>query len=118
MVKVEDPELLREIEDTLAKVWKALDIKDVFRLDGRLDKDGRFRVFDVNGFPALTHKKSATPVLCETCFPNFATDEVYQMLANTIVFCAAQRQGIEVPFALSESNFYSASRQNKVQELI
>ena len=109
MVKVQDPDLLREIEGILDQVWKALDIKDVFRLDGRLDQDGRFRVFDVNGFPALTHRKSATPILCETIYSDYSADEVYEMLANTIVFCAAQREGIQIPNALSEKNFFKAS---------
>lgn len=118
MVKVEDGELLREIGEVLDKVWHALGIKDVFRLDGRLDNEGRFRVFDVNGFPALSYQQSATPILCETCFPDFSAEEVYRMLANTIVLCAAQREGVEVPPALSENNFFTASRNSKAVELV
>ncbi len=115
MVKVENAAIVEEIEGILDRVWKVLDIKDVFRLDGRLDQNGRFRVFDVNGFPALAPQQSATPILSEACFLHFPTDEVYRMLANTIVLCAAERQGMPIHYALLEHNFFKAASRTVME---
>lgn len=62
MIRVKESNILNQLDEILPKVWKALDVQDIIRLDGKLDANGQFRVFDVNGFPGLTAHCNTFPV--------------------------------------------------------
>lgn len=47
------PKLRAEIEDVCLKVWEAIDIKDVTRIDMRLDADGHPSILELNTIPGM-----------------------------------------------------------------
>lgn len=110
MLEVKNPFILEQISEILPRLWKALNIKDVIRLDGKLDANGQFRVFDVNGFPRLTPSNSIS-VQCNIYFSEFSKEEVYRAMINTIVLSAAQRYQIKIPEALKQCNLFSMKQR-------
>ena len=106
MIPVEEPFILEQIHEVLPKIWKILDIKDIMRLDGKLDANGQFHVFDVNGFPGLVPNRNTFPVQCNSCFSEFSDTTVYQAMVHTIVLSAAHRYQMIVPDALKAHNLF------------
>lgn len=110
MTQVKESFILEQIDEILPKVWKALDVKDIIRLDGKLDANGQFRVFDVNGFPGLIANSNTFPVQCNVCFSRFPDKDVYRAMVNTIVLSAARRYQITIPKALEQNNLFSMKK--------
>lgn len=115
MVPVEDEAILKQVKKIVPKIAKILDIKDITRVDGRLDKNGQFCVFDVNGFPGLDPNGSIQTVQCKTCFPNYPEEVVYDALLNTIILSAAHRYGMSVPRAVAKHNFFTLESAITIQ---
>jgi len=84
-----DKNLKRKIESTVKKVWDALNIKDLCRIDTRCDKDGNLFVLEVNSPPGLLPPEISTT----SYLPLSARTKglSYQDLLKTIVDTALTR---------------------------
>lgn len=107
MTLVKEASILKQVEKLIPKVCKILKIRDVTRIDGRLDKNGQLKIFDVNGFPALCFPESAGVQQGLTCFPDYENYYVFDALINTIVLSAANRYNMVVPDAIKFNNFFT-----------
>ncbi len=106
MPVVEEAAILEQIAELVPKICETLQIRDLTRVDGRLDHNGKLRVFDVNGFPALAFPESVQVKQAIQCFPTYDPMAVYEALLNTIVWNAAQRYQLEVPERVVEHNLF------------
>lgn len=105
---VEDPALLDEISALAPRVCEALGVRDFTRIDGRRDRDGRLRVFDVNGLPALDFPESAiVRQAIVACAPE-GERRAFDRLIRTIVACAAHRCGLRAPPAIERDALFAA----------
>lgn len=50
---VRDPAIRAQIDRLVPRIAAAFGARDIVRFDGRLDAEGRLRIFDVNGLPGL-----------------------------------------------------------------
>ncbi|NJL26662.1 MAG: hypothetical protein HC897_01710 [Thermoanaerobaculia bacterium] len=92
--RVESDELRGQLEELAERVSAALGIRDITRIDCRLDASGRPRVFDVNGMPGLSPIHSSSVQQAYACFPHVDRPELYRRLAASIVASAAERHGL------------------------
>lgn len=106
MPVVEDENILNQVRDLIPKVCEILNIKDVTRIDGRLDKNGKLKIFDVNGFPALCFPESVGVQQVISCFPDYGKEHIFDILINTIILSAANRYDITVPKSVQMNNFF------------
>ncbi|MGH1336088.1 MAG: hypothetical protein ACRBFS_08165 [Aureispira sp.] len=107
MIPVKDKHILEQVEELIPKVCEILKIKDITRIDGRLDKNGRLRIFDVNGFPALCFPESVGVQQVISCFPDYDDYYIFDTLINTIVLSAANRYTMTVPDSVNSNNFFT-----------
>ncbi|MCB9076627.1 MAG: hypothetical protein H6631_03495 [Anaerolineaceae bacterium] len=102
-----DAAILNQLKSALPHIAGVLNIRDFTRVDGRLDSNGQWRAFDVNGM-ALSFPNGVLVRQCFVCFPDYSRDEVYQGLVNTLIYCAARRYGIEnIPEKIAACNLFS-----------
>ncbi|MEZ4887630.1 MAG: hypothetical protein R3E32_23050 [Chitinophagales bacterium] len=113
LTQVKDKHILEQVEKLIPKVCEILKIKDITRIDGRLDKNGQLRIFDVNGFPALSFPESVSVQQGLTCFPDYDSYYVFDTLINTIVLSAANRYNMIVPDAVNLNNFFTLKSSHK-----
>ncbi len=106
MTRVEEELILKQVEELIPKICNILNIKDITRIDGRLDKNGQLKIFDVNGFPALS-SESVGVQQALTCFADYEDQYVFDALINTIVLSAANRYNMTVPNAVNLNNFFT-----------
>jgi D-alanine-D-alanine ligase len=85
-----DPALEYRLKVLAAAVFRVLDVKDVARVDFRLDAaNGNLPyILEINPLPGLN------PVYSDLCVQARAAGWSYEQLINTIVDLAAERQGI------------------------
>jgi len=107
MTPVKEASILKQVEKLIPKVCKILKIRDVTRIDGRLDKNGQLKIFDVNGFPALCFPEGVGVQQGLTYFSDSEDYHVFDALINTIVLSAANRYNLEVPDAVNFNNFFT-----------
>ncbi len=55
---IDDPGVREQITDVVPRVCRASGVRDVCRVDARLDAHGRLRVIEINGMPGLEHPVS------------------------------------------------------------
>lgn len=104
---ITDESILDQLKTHIPKIVKAFDIQDFTRLDGRLDKNGELRFFDINGFPALDFPDSVLNKQCFSCFPDYSQEEVFVSLLHTIIQNAFMRYGMTVPKLMKEHNLFT-----------
>jgi len=63
-VFIEDPELIKELQDIALKVHEHLELKDFSRIDFRLSEDGTPYVLEANTIPGMT-ELSLFPMMCQ-----------------------------------------------------
>jgi len=63
----------KEIEDTAALVYRALDCRDLARMDFRLSSQGRLYFIEINPLPGLAPGYSDYPMIAEFCGMDYAT---------------------------------------------
>lgn len=56
-----DNNILTQLESEIPKIVEAMCIRDITRVDGRLDEKVKLKYFDINCFPGL----SFTGVICD-----------------------------------------------------
>ena len=114
MTEVKDKAILAQVEQIVPKICEILKVRDITRIDGRLDTNGKLKVFDVNGFPALSFPESVSPQQVISCYPAYKASDIFDILINTIVASAAHRYNMLVPNAISYHTFFTLSNQSKV----
>jgi D-alanine-D-alanine ligase len=80
-----------------SRTCDALEIQDWTRMDTRKDKNGNFKVFDVNGIPGLSNIGSYQSIAFYTYYPTISKKEVYDFMINTIVGKGLSRHGLPIP---------------------
>jgi len=86
-----DAGLKKEIEETSKQVCKLLDIKDLARIDYRLDRGGKLYFLEVNTLPGINpdpNETSGFPLAARTQGMN------YQDLIGAILSAAVERYGL------------------------
>jgi D-alanine-D-alanine ligase-like ATP-grasp enzyme len=99
---VTDEHVLAQIPGVALPVCKALGILDVTRMDCRVDRNGKLKVFDVNGLPGLEFPDSVTVWQMITKLSHLSELEAFDTLIYLIVYCAAKRHGLNVPTQVKE----------------
>ncbi|HMQ63929.1 MAG TPA: hypothetical protein PKE06_24810 [Flavilitoribacter sp.] len=107
MPHISDAAIQDQLKAHIPQIAAALEIKGITRIDGRLDKNGALRFFDVNGLPALCFPDAVMVKQCFTCFPGYAPKEVFVGLIHTIVHHAILLYGMEVPKAIARRNLFT-----------
>jgi len=104
---ISDEAILNQLKTHIAPIATALNIRGITRIDGRLDKDGILRFFDVNGLPALGFPDGVMVKQCITCFPSYPQMEVFKGLIYIMVFNALLQYGMEVPEVMRKHNLFT-----------
>ena len=104
---VTDPSIISQLKKKIPKIARALNITGVTRIDGRLDKNGQLRFFDVNGLPALCYPEGVLVKQCITCFPDHHPHTVFRGLIHTIVYHTLLGYGMEIPNAIKNHNLFT-----------
>mgnify|MGYP002411072712 FL=1 len=85
------PQLRKKIEDLAVRAFKALELRDIARIDFRLDDKGQPRVIDINPLPGLSPAYSDLPILYRL------SGGEYSELIQTILREAFSRYGLCAP---------------------
>jgi len=85
------PALRSSIQEYACKAFQALELRDIARIDFRVDKHGTPRIIDVNPLPGLSPVYSDLPILCNL------NGKTYQTLIQSIVASAFKRYGFSMP---------------------
>ena len=107
---VTEKPILKQLETMVPRIAQALDINDISRIDGRMDKEGTLRYFDINGFPGLSYKGGVVSDIVNQAFiffPNYPKESVYKALINTVVASALMRNNLSVPEIVSSHNLFT-----------
>lgn len=104
---VTDPDILSQLKARAPEIAKIFGIRGITRIDGRLDKKGVLRFFDVNGLPALCFPDDVTVKQCFTCFPDYPPMKIYEALICTIVHHALLTYGMELPAFIQENHLFN-----------
>lgn len=104
MDPVTDAGLLRQVESLAPAICAAVGVRDVTRFDGRTDADGRLRIFDVNGMPALAWPDGVMVSQVFAIRTGGRHDfDAFADLVDAIVRSAARRAGAPAPSSGSTS---------------
>lgn len=82
------PDMAEALQDAALRTYRALDCRDLARVDIRLDKDGVPNVMEVNPLPGMTPGFSDYPRMAEKAGWSFSE------LVNGILFAALRRYGL------------------------
>jgi len=104
---ITDTAILHQLKENIAPIASALNIRGVTRIDGRLDKNGTLRFYDVNGMPALCFPEGVMVKQCITCFPHYPEMEVFEGLIHTISYNAFLEYRMEVPEVIRKHNLFT-----------
>jgi D-alanine-D-alanine ligase len=85
------PQLRKKIGDLAVRAFKALELRDIARIDFRLDEKGQPRVIDINPLPGLSPAYSDLPILYRL------SGGEYSELIQTILREAFSRYGLCAP---------------------
>lgn len=85
------PQLRKKIGDLAVRAFKALELRDIARIDFRLDDKGQPRVIDINPLPGLSPAYSDLPILYRL------SGGEYSELIQTILREAFSRYGLCAP---------------------
>lgn len=114
---VSEEYLRDQLEERIPQIVQALDIRDITRIDGRQDKNGTLRYFDINGFPGLSFKGVISDIVavCFLFFPDYPQATIYEALINTVVANALMRNNLPVPGRLKEHNLFSLESSSVIR---
>lgn len=115
---ITDKGILDQLKTHIPAIAAALNIQSITRIDGRLDKNGTLRFFDVNGLPALCFPEAVMVKQCFTCFPEYSQVEVFEGLIHTLVHHALLQYGVEAPEAIQRRNLFTMNSDIVVRSSI
>lgn len=93
MPPVTDPALLDQLRALAPAAADAIGARDITRVDGRVDRHGRFRIFDVNGMPGLDCPEGVIVRQFVERAPERDPDDVFDRLVADILAAATARMG-------------------------
>ena len=102
---VEDPHVLEQVGTIIPRAVEELDVRDVTRIDGRLDERGVLRIFDVNGMPALDVPGAVLLRQVMTIRKGTDAAAALDRVVSTLIASAAERYGLETPAAVAARSF-------------
>jgi len=91
--KAIDKELAAQVERSALLAYRALELRDISRIDFRVGRDGVARVIDINPLPGLSPEYSDLPILYRLAGGD------YSKLIEMILKTALKRYGFEFPRA-------------------
>jgi D-alanine-D-alanine ligase len=97
MRAVEEAAVLEQIKAVAPRIVDELGIRDVTRFDGRLDRHGVLRVFDVNGMPALDYPDAVILRQVTTIWRDLDALAALDRLVCSLVASAADRCRLAIP---------------------
>ncbi len=99
---VTEPEVLAQIEPLAIAACNALSITEFTRIDCRLDRNGKLKVFDINGLPGLELPFSTTVWQMIVKLHDQPQQYAFDTLISLIVYCAAHHNQMELPVRIKE----------------
>ena len=94
---VTEPEVLAQIESLVLAACRALNITEFTRIDCRLDRYGKLKVFDINGLPGLELPFSTTVWQMIVKMDDQTQLHAFDTLLALVIYCALCRYHIEIP---------------------
>ena len=104
---ITDGAILSQLRTHIPAIAAALSIQGITRIDGRLDKNGALRFFDVNGLPALCYPEAVMVKQCLTCFPGYTPMQVFEGLVYTVACQALLQYEAEAPDVIRKRNLFT-----------
>lgn len=98
---VEDLGILDQVQSIAPRAARALGVRDFTRIDGRLDHQGRLRIFDVNGMPSLDYPDTVTLRQVMMGWEDMDALSALDQLIASIVRSAAERYHLPIPDTLA-----------------
>lgn len=116
LIVTEQP-ILDQLKIMIPRIVDTCNISDVTRVDGRLDKKGVLRYFDINGFPGLSAQIPMSDIVALSFlfYPNYSQKTVYQALINTIVANALMRNELHIPQILITHNLFTLESDSVIK---
>ena len=99
---VTEPKVLAQIEALALAACRALNITEFTRIDCRLDRHGKLKVFDINGLPGLELPFSATVWQMIVKMDGHTELYAFDTLLALVVYCALCRHHIDIPPRIRE----------------
>lgn len=99
---VSEPEVLDQIEPVVLDACKALNVTEFTRIDCRMDRCGKLKIFDVNGLPGLEMPFSTTVWQMIVKMQDHPQQYAFDTLISLVIYCAAQRHKIMMPARIKE----------------
>ena len=121
MLDIEDPVLRSHLEDLARRVCRALAVRDIVRMDCRMDTTGTIRIFDVNGMPGVSPNRGCSVQQVYAAFPALDRGELHERFLCSIVQSAADRYGMTTPRAVRQRqlrNLPTVAATSPVEELV
>ena len=115
---ITDEGILDQLKTHIPAIAAALNIQSITRIDGRLDKNGTLRFFDVNGLPALCFPEAVMVKQCLTCFPGYTPMQVFEGLIYTVVCQALLQYEAEAPDVIRKRNLFTMNSDIVVRSSI
>lgn len=106
-VCIKDASTLKQLETYLPAIVKLFNIQTTTRVDGRLDKNGIMKFFDINGLPGLNYPISALVKQCDAHFPSYDGAYLFECLIHTIIADSLLRYNMPVLPVVQEQNLFT-----------
>ncbi|MCY7296447.1 hypothetical protein [Alteromonas sp. a30] len=97
---VEEPEVLEAINEVVVPAAIAVGIEGFTRIDCRFDRQGKLKVFDVNGLPGLELPFSTTVWQMIVKLDKHDQQFAFETLISLVVYCAALRYNLNMSSAI------------------
>lgn len=94
---VTEPDILAQVDSVVVPACAAVGIAEFTRIDCRFDRNGRLKVFDVNGLPGLELPFSTTVWQMIVKMHHHSQTHAYDTLIALILYCAAHRHRMPMP---------------------
>ncbi len=112
---ITDDIVLSQLRKHIPNVVSLLGINNVTRIDGRLDKNGKLKFFDVNGMPGLSYPISGLIKQCFSHFPTYSEDYIFECLLNTIVIENFEQHDIFVPLSIRKHQLFNLKSDTTIK---
>jgi D-alanine-D-alanine ligase-like ATP-grasp enzyme len=106
---ISDLKVIEQVEAVVPRAVRVLGIRDITRVDGRLDARGVLRLFDVNGMPGLEDPESVIVKQVMAAWDGVTGSVALERLICTVVASATRRHGFETPAAVAAKAFFRQS---------
>lgn len=106
---------LNQLRRWIPEIVRVLAIRDVTRVDGRMDEEGTLRFFDVNGYPGLGFKESTGVAQIRAFYPDHNPVSVYAAYLHTVFASALLRYGLPQPTRMQDHNLFTLNGHGMIR---